>query len=582
MRHLASKHPVLWAYFFVAFFSLSYQLPIYATGMSGFTGLRDVFLSSLAWLIPIFLLPRYTRQWLALTGIIIWPTALISLFYFVIYGQEFSQSAIFIAFESNVAEGSEFILSYWKWWFALLLIGFSAVPVWMWRQTSTLQMAARKRLIYALVFTLIAFWPFIGTALFESDKTISNAFEHQVTRAEPAAPWNLIVGYRKYLQQMEGMETLLAKNSQIKPLQHLVAGNEQALPETVILVIGESTNRQRMSLYGYERQTTPRLDALRETGELLVYQDVVTPRPYTIEALQQILSFADSKHPERFFTQPTLINMMKQAGYDITWITNQQTQTRRNTMLTTFSQLADHQVYLNNNREQNASQYDSSVLEPFTEALSTPASKKLIVVHLLGTHRAYHYRYPEDSAQFSGRDDVPEWITPELIDEYNSYDDAILYNDMVVSTLIKDTRNKGGNSLLVYFSDHGEEVYDNPNELFTGRNEGNPSTAMYTVPFIVWTSPEFQEQRDLTDWRAAENRPYSNAYFIHTFADMVGLSFDELDYGASLISDQYRALPRWIGDPNNPGSLQDYSSIDSGEDHLKIAKRHEDTAAKAL
>jgi heptose-I-phosphate ethanolaminephosphotransferase len=38
--------------------------------------------------------------------------------------------------------------------------------------------------------------------------------------------------------------------------------------------------------------------------------------------------------------------------------------TKRNTMLTTFSQQTDEQVYLNNQRNQNASQYDDVVLAP--------------------------------------------------------------------------------------------------------------------------------------------------------------------------------------------------------------------------
>lgn len=583
MLQLPRRHPILWAYVFVAFFSLCYQLPIYVTGMSGFAGLREVFLISFAWVIPIFLMPRHSRKWLAIAGIIMWPAALVSLFYFIIYGQEFSQSAIFIAFESNVAEGSEFILSYWKWWFALLLVAFIALPFWMWKQSRPLEMARNHRFAYATVFALISFWPFIGTALFESGKTVDNAFEHQLSRMEPTSPWNLVVGFHKYQQQMADMAQLLEQNQKLQPLENL-APTAGSLPDTVVLVIGESTNRQRMSLYGYERPTTPNLDALNAEGELLVFNDVVTPRPYTIEALQQILSFADSKHPEKFFTQPTLINMMKQAGYDITWITNQQTQTRRNTMLTTFSQMADHQVYLNNNREQNASQYDSAVLEPFTQALDSNAGKKLIVVHLLGTHRAYKYRYPEEFAQFAGKTDVPSWITSDLLDEYNSYDDAILYNDMVVSSLINDTRAHGDNSLLVYFSDHGEEVYDNPNELFTGRNEGDPSSAMYTVPFMVWASPEFRRQRDISSWEAAEDRPYSNAYFIYTFADMVGLNFDGMDYSASLISNGFKEHPRWIGDPLNPGSLKDYSSIERAGEHLNVAlhNKEEDEPVKAL
>jgi hypothetical protein len=78
------------------------------------------------------------------------------------------------------------------------------------------------------------------------------------------------------------------------------------------------------------------------------------PRPYTIEALQQVLTFADEENPDLYLKTPSLVSMMKQAGYKTFWITNQQTMTKRNTMLTTFSEQADEQVYLNNNRNQNA------------------------------------------------------------------------------------------------------------------------------------------------------------------------------------------------------------------------------------
>jgi heptose-I-phosphate ethanolaminephosphotransferase len=88
--------------------------------------------------------------------------------------------------------------------------------------------------------------------------------------------------------------------------------------------------------------------------QLQVFNNVITPRPYTIEALQQVLTFADEDNPDLYLTTPSLVSMMKQAGYKTFWITNQQTMTKRNTMLTTFSEQADEQVYLNNNRNQNA------------------------------------------------------------------------------------------------------------------------------------------------------------------------------------------------------------------------------------
>ena len=84
MTDFPKKHPLLWAYLFAAYFSLSYHIPIYATGMAGFIGLRETILMSLMWLIPILLVPRYTRQLLALSGLIMLPAAIISVFYFII------------------------------------------------------------------------------------------------------------------------------------------------------------------------------------------------------------------------------------------------------------------------------------------------------------------------------------------------------------------------------------------------------------------------------------------------------------------------------------------------------------------
>ena len=104
---------------------------------------------------------------------------------------------------------------------------------------------------------------------------------------------------------------------------------------------------------------------------------------------------------------PSLVSVMKQAGYKTFWVTNQQTMTKRNTMLTTFSEQADEQVYLNNNRNQNARQYDGDVLAPFSKALADPAERKFIVVHLLGTHMSYQYRYPPTFDKFVDRTGVP-------------------------------------------------------------------------------------------------------------------------------------------------------------------------------
>lgn len=104
----------------------------------------------------------------------------------------------------------------------------------------------------------------------------ATAMESFESRVEPAVPWQMVVAYRRYLEQLDNMQGMLASVSKIPPLTNL-KDNEAGKPTTLVLVIGESTNRQRMSLYGYERETTPNLDKLRD--QLAIFDNVVTPRP---------------------------------------------------------------------------------------------------------------------------------------------------------------------------------------------------------------------------------------------------------------------------------------------------------------
>ncbi|MBB2496783.1 phosphoethanolamine transferase CptA [Aquipseudomonas ullengensis] len=545
-----------WMFLFFWYFSGVTQLLIQLTGTAGFSGFRQAFILSGVWLIPLLLLPAYTRRLAAVLGGLLWLCSLSSFGYFLIYGQEFSQSVIFILFESNVAEGSEYLAQYFAWWMLPAFFAYGLGAWLLWRQVRPVYLP-RPVAVFASLLLLACTIGYPAVRQFSKNDTFQAGLEGFEQRLEPATPWQLVVGYRQYRQQLDSMQALLAGNAKIPPLRNLKdAHGEQ--PATLVLVIGESTNRQRMSLYGYPRQTTPELDQLRD--QLQVFDNVVTPRPYTIEALQQVLTFADQEHPDAYLTTPSLLNVMKQAGYKTYWITNQQTMTKRNTMLATFSQQADEQFYLNNNRAQNARQYDGDVLDPFAKVLADDAPRKFIVVHLLGTHMSYQYRYPQEFERFTDHQGAPASVTDDQLPTYNSYDNAVLYNDFVVSSLIKRFAATDPNGFLLYLSDHGEAVFDAPRPQVLGRNEGAPTSPMYTIPFIVWNSPKWQAAQPRS-FDAQLGRPYSSSNLIHTWADLAGLSFDELDPSKSLVSAAFKARPLLIGNPQQPKSLIDFSLI---------------------
>lgn len=534
----------IWLFVFFWYFSGITQLLIQLTGTSGFTGFRQAFVMSALWLAPMLLFPKQTRLLAAIIGVVLWACSMASLGYFFIYQQEFSQSVIFIMFESNVSEAGEYMTQYFAWWMIPAFLAHTAFAYFLWTRLRPVYMPRGRAMVAATAIVVaVAGYPLVKQTMRMGN--FAEGFEKFETRIEPAVPWQMAVAYHRYLETLGDMQGMLDSASKIPPLKNLKDASA-GQPATLVLVIGESTNRQRMSLYGYPRKTTPELDKLKD--QLAVFDNVITPRPYTIEALQQVLTFADEQNPDLYLSTPSLVSVMKQAGYKTFWITNQQTMTKRNTMLTTFSEQADEQVYLNNNRNQNSAQYDGDVIEPFNKALTDPAERKLIVVHLLGTHMSYQYRYPPTFDKFKDRQGVPAGVRDDQVPTYNSYDNAVLYNDFVVSSLIKDYAKTDPNGFLLYLSDHGEDVFDSAGHGTLGRNENKPTAPMYTIPFMAWASPKWKENHD---WNFAGDlsRPYSSSQLIHTWADLAGLSSDELDRSKSLVSDSFVPRKLLIGDP---------------------------------
>lgn len=246
---------------------------------------------------PLLIFPRRARALsAALIGVLLWATSLVGLEYFCIYQQEFSQSVIFILFESNPAEAEEYFAQYFVWWMVPAFLIYSVGAWWLWHRIRPLATGA---------------WPGLGAGapdrcgplcLSPVQAVAPGAFFVRRGVGNPAkafrarGPWQLVFGYTQYRTQLANMEALLEENKQLPPLPNLKDAYA-GLPATLVLVIGESTNRDHMSLYGYPRSTTPKLDAMRQ--ELSVFKQVVAPRPYTIEVLQQALTLADQENPDQ-------------------------------------------------------------------------------------------------------------------------------------------------------------------------------------------------------------------------------------------------------------------------------------------
>lgn len=534
---------LFWAYGLFWYLTGATQLLVGLTRAGSFEGFKDATITALLWLTPLLLLPKQAKKNAGVSAIFIWLMALPGFGYFLVYRQEITQSLIFIIFESNKSESTEYFQNYISWGIALAFVVFSLLPIYLWSKISTL--AIKKSTSYALVMSIL-----LMVFAYPSYKAIKGndidlAYRSIDRHFSVSPPWQLLLGYWHYEHELGEIERNLLDFKKIPPLSHLTE-QEKPLPTTIVLVIGESTNRLHMGLYGYHRNTNPKLSSIQH--ELKVFKDVFASRPNTIESLEQVLTFANQQHPDWYKTKPSILAMMKQAGYRTYWVTNQQTLTARNTMLTTFAKQADEQVFLNTSRQQNAYSYDEKVLAPYAGMLNRPDEKKLIVVHLLGTHMKYAYRYPETFDYYHDAKGLPEGLTETQIDTVNAYDNAIRYNDTIVFELIQKLKQHNQHSLLFYFSDHGDDVYDSAPHDFQGRNEERPTYAMYAIPFVVWHSPNWFNA-DLLHAPNVLERQYDNADFIYTFSELVGLQYDGYQPHESVVNAHFMEDPIMVGNP---------------------------------
>lgn len=556
-----SWRSLVYAILYFCYFSCALQLYIALSGHANFIGLRDSIIYSMIWLVPILFFPNITKKFATIYGIIVGGLSLISIGYFTIYRQEFSQSVFFVMAESNYNESHEFISQYLSIKLVAVLLIYILVGVFLWFKVKPVYVKNMTKWLVSIIIVVYALMPlFISVAIKKT--SFERATQHLLSRMETTVPWQLLSSYIAYRSQLSNMDKILNHLETLPKFENLTDANGNT-PRTLVLVIGESTTRSRMGIYGYDRDTTPLIEQFKKDNpDFLAFNDVVSSRPYTIEILQQALTLADEQHPDLYLSKPSLIHLMKQAGYKTFWITNQQTMTKRNTMLTMFSKQADEQFYMNNDRNQSSRQYDSSVFEPFKNVLNDPAEKKFIVIHLLGTHMKYELRYPEgeEYQRFKDKTGVNFDLDNDKLKVYNSYDNAVAFNDFVTTELFKLFKNSDPNGFILYFSDHGEEVYQTAPHDVLGRNEKAPTRAMYTVPFMLWQSPKWLMSHP-NHFESYVNRKFSTQDLIHTWSDLAGLSFDDYQPEKSIVNEKFAQPTRWIGDPHGKEGLTDFDQL---------------------
>ena len=255
--------------------------------------------------------------------------------------------------------------------------------------------------------------------------------------------------------------------------------------DTYVLIVGESVRVDNMSLYGYTRSTTPQVEAQRK--QINLFNQAISGAPYTALSVPLSLT-ADSVLSHDIHNYPdNIINMANQAGFQTFWLSSQSAFRQNGTAVTSIAMRAMETVYVRG--------FDELLLPHLSQALQqNTQQKKLIVLHLNGSHEPACSAYPQSSAVFQPQDDQDA-----------CYDNSIHYTDSLLGQifeLLKDRR-----ASVMYFADHGlERDPTKKNVYFHGGREA--SQQAYHVPMFIWYSPVLGDGVD----RTTENDIFSTAY----------------------------------------------------------------------
>ena len=409
--------------------------------------------------------------------------------------------------------------------------------------------------IFILLGTMASF---VFMSLFSCKSTVE--IESWVDKTQAYAMDNISnLIYSFYFLKVSGDEQKIAIQSSVKSEDTPIYCQESD-SLFVVFVVGESFCKWHSSLYGYPLETTPNLKKEQTKGNLFIFQDVCSPYNMTSKSLRNVFSCNSLGLKEQWYDHPFFPYLFKCAGYDVYFWDNQYDPSSKDSWdFSLNSYLHDKQLSKMSYTETNKDKmdFDGDFISNYLPHSTSSEKKSLVIFHLQGQHINYYMRFPHGKGfDHFRKEDIKAIRNENYLDDFRfqliaDYDNATYYNDYVMKDIIDYYRDK--NCVLVYLSDHGEEIYDYRD--FQSRSHPQKPNKyelkyQFEVPFMIWCSDKYiaTHQKEVVSIQQSLNNPLSIDNTCQLLLRLGGIRTKHYRPTLDILSNEYHCPPRIVND----------------------------------
>lgn len=418
----------------------------------------------------------------------------------LLYNMPVSSISIAAVYQTNALEAMDFLSSYLSWKTVAAVAACWLVPL-----PFLFRLLTAERPVHGLKAGLTAFVLLVAALVLTVGRTPQKMWKYNPV-------YQIHAAYAQFMDKLNAVASITPEYIE-KVLKEYPVTVRRPGPVTLVIVVGESAVRGHHGYYGYPRQTTPFMTARK--NELLVFSDMISAAPNTVESHTKMLLLPLENKEVKL----PLMKMLNAAGMRTWWITSQYAY---DATCSPLPFLADEVVGLNGSNDK-IQYFDDIILPKLSEILHrSDGQSKAVFLNLMGSHVMYDDRYPRDFARFTNAEGMTSpWVElPEVRDIINHYDNSILYTDFILEQIIRQLENVP-NSVLIYLSDHGQDVFD------VGQRFGHTlsNDCGFEIPFILWLSPSFTAWRggEVKFWKGCTDRPAMSDSLGFLIADLLDI-----------------------------------------------------------